>query len=90
MQALEDTLRKPTSEEQLAEIARQNAAVRIQKAWRQRMRKKYLGPDFLWTDLAIHARMKVRHHVDVRSTLPCQDFPVRESIMVNHTHVAGR
>ena len=62
MQALEDTLRKPSPEDELEEITRQNAATRIQKVWRQRMRKRYLGPDFLWTDLAVHARMKVRHH----------------------------
>ncbi|KAI0673410.1 hypothetical protein C8Q78DRAFT_968069 [Trametes maxima] len=59
MQALEETLHKPTEEEQLEETRRHNAAVRIQKAWRKKMRKQYLGPDFLWTDLAVHARMKV-------------------------------
>ena len=70
MQALEETLGKQSSEEQLAEIARQNAAVRIQKAWRKRMRKKYLGPDFLWTDLAVHARTQVRQGHHARSRLP--------------------
>ncbi|KAI0375278.1 hypothetical protein BV20DRAFT_976557 [Pilatotrama ljubarskyi] len=59
MQALEETLHKPTDEEQLEEARKQNAAIRIQKAWRKRMRKQYLGPDFLWSDLAMHARMKV-------------------------------
>ncbi|KAI0639680.1 hypothetical protein C8Q77DRAFT_1082411, partial [Trametes polyzona] len=62
MQAIEETLHKPTEEEQLEQQAKENAAIRIQKAWRKRMRRRYLGSDFLWKDLAVHARMKVRHH----------------------------
>lgn len=58
MQALEHTLRKPSEEE----LTRQHAAAtRIQKAYRKSLRTRYLASDFLWTDLATHARMKVRH-----------------------------
>ncbi|KAL1951560.1 hypothetical protein VTO73DRAFT_709 [Trametes versicolor] len=59
MQTLDEALHKPTEEEQLQETEREHAAIRIQKAWRKRMRKRYLGADFLWKDLAIHARMQV-------------------------------
>ena len=64
MQALESTIHE-NREEGLEEVERQNAAVRIQKAWRKHMRKKYLQPDFLWSDLATHARMQVRRHRSV-------------------------
>ncbi len=62
MQTLDERLHKPTEEQQLQQTERENAAIRIQKAWRKRMRKRYLGADFLWKDLAIHARMQVRHN----------------------------
>ncbi|KAI0800995.1 hypothetical protein C8Q74DRAFT_459574 [Fomes fomentarius] len=57
MHALEHTLRKPSEEE----LRRQHAAATcIQKAYRKRLRGTYyLAPDFLWTDLATHAQMKV-------------------------------
>ena len=61
MHALEDTLRPHSTDEQIEAAARRNAAVRIQKAWRKHMRKQYLQPDFLWSDLVTHARMRVRH-----------------------------
>ena len=64
MQALESTIHE-NREEDLEEVERQNAAIRIQKAWRKHMRKKYLQPDFLWSDLATHARMQVRRHRSV-------------------------
>ncbi|KAL7285111.1 hypothetical protein ACG7TL_000203 [Trametes sanguinea] len=59
MQTLEETIHKPTEEEQEEEKRQHDAAIHIQKAWRKRMRKQYLGPDFLWSDVALHARMKV-------------------------------
>lgn len=71
MQTLDETLHKPTEDQQRLQTERENAAIRIQKAWRKRMRKRYLGTDFLWKDLAIHARMQVRHNA--RSQPPvCQ------------------
>lgn len=74
MQALEDTLHKPTEEELLQKTERENAAIHIQRAWRKRQRKRYLGSDFLWKDLATHARMQVRHQCyHARSgTVTCQ------------------
>ncbi|KAI1793831.1 hypothetical protein LXA43DRAFT_998589 [Ganoderma leucocontextum] len=60
MQAAENTVHEYKSEEQLDEAKRQYAAARVQKAWRkQTLRKKYLDPEFLWTDLATEARMQV-------------------------------
>ena len=59
MQAAEDILHDHKEEEQRDEAERQYAAAQIQKAWRKRMRKKYLDPGFLWTDLATEARMQV-------------------------------
>ncbi|KAH9898126.1 hypothetical protein C8Q73DRAFT_683725 [Cubamyces lactineus] len=59
MQSLAESLHKPTEKEQQEEQRRHDAAVQIQNAWRKRMREKYLGPDFLWSDLVIHARTKV-------------------------------
>ncbi|OBZ79439.1 hypothetical protein A0H81_00828 [Grifola frondosa] len=38
---------------------RRNVAIRIQRAWRKKQRTTYLGSDFLWTNISIHARMKV-------------------------------
>ncbi|KAI0331998.1 hypothetical protein GY45DRAFT_1344991 [Cubamyces sp. BRFM 1775] len=58
MQSLAESLHKST-EEQQDEKRRHEAAVQIQNAWRKKMRKQYLGPEFLWSDLVIHARTKV-------------------------------
>ncbi|KAJ3480712.1 hypothetical protein NLI96_g8150 [Meripilus lineatus] len=47
------------TEEEMERMARENAALRIQRAWRGKIRETYLKPDFIWTDLASHAQMKV-------------------------------
>lgn len=47
------------TDEDVEELARENAAIRIQRAWRAKKRAAYLGTDFLWTDLITHARFKV-------------------------------
>ena len=71
MQALEDrALHRPSTEDEIEQAARRNAAVRIQRAWRKHMRKKYLSPSFLWFDAAVHARMKVRHSANTPVILP--------------------
>ena len=61
---------KPTlTDEDIETVARENAAIRIQRAWRGKRRRAHLGTDFLWTDLVTHARFQVRimpiaaHHV---------------------------
>ncbi|KAI0094931.1 hypothetical protein BDY19DRAFT_53688, partial [Irpex rosettiformis] len=40
-------------------LARENAAIKIQRAWRAKKRASYLGTDFLWKDLVTHARLQV-------------------------------
>lgn len=47
------------TDEDVEVLARENAAIRIQRAWRTKKRASYLGADFLWTDLVTHARFKV-------------------------------
>lgn len=49
-------------------LAQENAAIRIQRAWRAKKRASYLGTDFLWTDLITHARFKVRGWVSNSAT----------------------
>lgn len=71
MQPAEDMLHEYEAEEQNDEAERQHAAVQIQKAWRKRMRRKYLDPELLWTDLATEARMQVGHLLG-----DCQGVPV--------------
>ncbi|KAI8980738.1 hypothetical protein BD414DRAFT_420574 [Trametes punicea] len=58
MQAMEGAVHRSTEEEQQEEKRRHDAAAHIQKAWRHRMRQEYLGSDFLWSDVAVNARMK--------------------------------
>lgn len=48
------------TDEDVEALARENAAIRIQRAWRAKRRKAYLGTEFLWTDLITHARFQVR------------------------------
>lgn len=50
---------KEEEEPDAAAAAEERAAIRIQRAWRRRKQKEYLGTDFLWTDLTINARFKV-------------------------------
>lgn len=64
MQAAEDILHEYKVEEQGDDVERQHAAVQIQKAWRKRMYRKYLDPEFLWTDLTTEARMQVGHFIE--------------------------
>ena len=52
--------RPSLTDDDVGELARENAAIRIQRAWRAKKRASYLGTDFLWTDLITHARFKVR------------------------------
>lgn len=59
IEVIEETLGKPSPEERLEESARENAAIKIQRAWRARQRAKVLGPQFLWSDLTNHARTQV-------------------------------
>lgn len=41
-------------------LARANAALKIQRAWRAAaLRNTYLKPDVLWSDLTAHAQLKV-------------------------------
>lgn len=40
--------------------ARERAAIRIQRVWRQKSRIKYLNPDSRWLDVSLHARLRVR------------------------------
>lgn len=59
---LRESLRKRRSvitDEDVEVLARVNAAIKIQRAWRAKKRASYLGTDFLWTDLVTHARLKV-------------------------------
>ncbi|KAI0687784.1 hypothetical protein BC835DRAFT_1286057 [Cytidiella melzeri] len=51
--------KKTTTEEDVQVLARENAATKIQRAWRAKRRASYLGTDFLWTDLVTHARFKL-------------------------------
>ncbi|GJE85711.1 IQ domain-containing protein [Phanerochaete sordida] len=54
------THQKPSlTDDDVEALARENAALRIQRAWRARKRRAYLGTDFLWTDLITHARFQV-------------------------------
>ncbi len=48
------------TEEEVEVLARENAAIKIQRAWRAKRRASYLGADFLWKDLITHARFQVR------------------------------
>ncbi|KAF7799268.1 hypothetical protein EIP86_010500 [Pleurotus ostreatoroseus] len=62
LQSVQDAVsghKAPPTEEEIEQLARQNAAIRIQRAWRAKKQTSYLGTDFLWTDLATHARFKV-------------------------------
>ncbi|KAH8102545.1 hypothetical protein BXZ70DRAFT_788830 [Cristinia sonorae] len=59
IETIEEAFHRPTPEEKLNSLARENAAITIQRAWRARQRAKYLGPDILWSDLSAHARIKV-------------------------------
>ncbi|EKM61245.1 uncharacterized protein PHACADRAFT_190395 [Phanerochaete carnosa HHB-10118-sp] len=63
VQAVKDSVHsyhKPTlTDSEIETLARENAAIRIQRAWRAKRRKAYLGTDFLWTDLITHARFQV-------------------------------
>lgn len=45
--------------DEIEELAQTNAAIRIQRAWRAKKIARYLETDFLWRDLATHARLKV-------------------------------
>ena len=58
VQTIERTFHKPTSQEQLQYLAQEYAAIQIQRAWRSRQRAKYLGPEFLWSELSTHAKLK--------------------------------
>jgi len=59
LQKLEDALHKPNQGEELERLARENAAIKIQRAWRAKKRSQYLEPGFLWQDLTTHAQLKV-------------------------------
>lgn len=52
--------RSVITDEDVEDLARENAAIKIQRAWRAKKRASYLETDFLWTDLVTHARFKVR------------------------------
>jgi len=59
LQNIEDSLHKPTHEEKVQALSQNIAAVNIQRAWRKRQRARYLGPEFLWSDISTRARFKV-------------------------------
>lgn len=47
------------TDDDVEQLARENAALRIQRAWRAKRRASYLGADFLWSDLITRARFQV-------------------------------
>lgn len=59
LQKIEEALHKPSRDEELERLARENAAIKVQRAWRAKKRNQYLKPSFLWRDLATHAQFKV-------------------------------
>lgn len=59
-QSIRNLHKASLTEDDVEQLARENAALRIQRAWRAKKRASYLGTDFLWTDLVTHARFKVR------------------------------
>jgi hypothetical protein len=64
---LKDLNPKPTiTEEEVEVLARENAAIKIQRAWRAKKRASYLDTDFLWTDLVTRTRFKVRVTLPLR------------------------
>ncbi|PSR75871.1 hypothetical protein PHLCEN_2v8785 [Hermanssonia centrifuga] len=70
LESLEERLTHKSAEvtdKEVEELARQNAATRIQRAWRAKRRASYLGTDFLWTDLATHARFKVGFSITIHN-----------------------
>jgi hypothetical protein len=68
---LKDLNPKPTiTEEEVEVLARENAAIKIQRAWRAKKRASYLDTDFLWTDLVTRTRFKVRVHFVLE--IPCR------------------
>ncbi|CAL1695249.1 unnamed protein product [Somion occarium] len=56
---VQEALHKPTQDEQLDLLTRENAAIKIQRAWRAKKHAGYLHPDFLWSDLTTHARLQI-------------------------------
>ena len=48
---------------------RERAAIRIQRAWRQKSRSKYLSPSSRWLEVSLHARLRVRRS---RNHIPYQ------------------
>ena len=59
IQAAHHSLKPTITEEEVEVLARENAAIKIQRVWRARKRASYLGTDFLWKDLVTHARFQV-------------------------------
>ena len=62
--ALRDSIRSHRqyglTDDDVEALARENAAIRIQRAWRAKRRKVFLNTEFLWTDLITHARFQAR------------------------------
>ncbi|KIP12515.1 hypothetical protein PHLGIDRAFT_260657 [Phlebiopsis gigantea 11061_1 CR5-6] len=58
-QSLRSLHKASLTDDDIEQLARENAALRIQRAWRARKRASYLRTDILWTDLVTHARFKV-------------------------------
>ncbi|KAI0931863.1 hypothetical protein AcW2_000644 [Taiwanofungus camphoratus] len=54
-----DTPAHPKWTDEVDALTEQNAAIQIQRTWRRKKRRTFLQPDFLWTDAAKHARLKV-------------------------------
>jgi hypothetical protein len=58
-ESLQSHNKSSLTDEDVEALARENAALTIQRAWRAKKRASYLGNDFLWTDLITHARFQV-------------------------------
>lgn len=54
-----DTPAHPKWTDEVDALTEQNAAIQIRRTWRRKKRRTFLQPDFLWTDAAKHARLKV-------------------------------
>ncbi|THH33523.1 hypothetical protein EUX98_g664 [Antrodiella citrinella] len=59
LQRIEESLHRPTDEEKLRALIEEHAALTIQRAWKKHQQARFLGPDFLWSDMTTHAQFKV-------------------------------
>lgn len=59
LHTVRETIHRTSADGDVVHAREEQAAICLQRAWRKKKMSAYLGPEFLWSDTAAHARMKV-------------------------------